>query len=93
MIIDGSVINHPTVSDLLVNIFRENNNLCKKTPRYWSDFKHPLCFALWFKANGKVPFFEKSVKFVLTGSSAQKLKKQGVNLLGGRGRDRSFCLS
>jgi uncharacterized protein len=33
---------------------------------------------------------EHGVTFVLTGSSARKLKGQGVNLLGGRGRDRSF---
>ena len=30
------------------------------------------------------------VRFILTGSSARKLKRQGVNLLGGRGRDRIF---
>ncbi len=33
---------------------------------------------------------EHNLRFLLTGSSARKLKKSGVNLLGGRGRDRNF---
>jgi uncharacterized protein len=33
---------------------------------------------------------ERGIRFLLTGSSARKLKKSGVNLLGGRGRDRMF---
>lgn len=33
---------------------------------------------------------ERGIKFLLTGSSARKLRKAGVNLLGGRGRDRLF---
>ncbi|MFN8370440.1 MAG: AAA family ATPase [Bacteriovoracaceae bacterium] len=33
---------------------------------------------------------EKKVKFLLTGSSARKLRKEGVNLLGGRARTRYF---
>lgn len=33
---------------------------------------------------------ERGLRFLLTGSSARKLKKSGVNLLGGRGRDRHF---
>ena len=33
---------------------------------------------------------EYGIRFLLTGSSARKLKKSGANLLGGRGRDRTF---
>ena len=33
---------------------------------------------------------ERGIRFLLTGSSARSLKRSGVNLLGGRGRDRSF---
>ena len=33
---------------------------------------------------------ERGIRFLLTGSSARKLKKSGANLLGGRGRDRNF---
>lgn len=33
---------------------------------------------------------ERGIRFLLTGSSARKLKKSGVNLLGGRGRDRTL---
>ncbi len=33
---------------------------------------------------------ERGIHFLLTGSSARKLKKSGANLLGGRGRDRVF---
>jgi predicted AAA+ superfamily ATPase len=33
---------------------------------------------------------EYGLRFLLTGSSARKLRKSGVNLLGGRGRDRHF---
>ncbi|MCX6129587.1 MAG: AAA family ATPase [Proteobacteria bacterium] len=33
---------------------------------------------------------ERGIRFLLTGSSARKLKKSGANLLGGRGRDRLF---
>ena len=33
---------------------------------------------------------ERGLRFLLTGSSARKLKKSGANLLGGRGRDRNF---
>jgi uncharacterized protein len=33
---------------------------------------------------------EHDTKFILTGSSSRKLKQQGVNLLGGRGRDKKF---
>jgi predicted AAA+ superfamily ATPase len=33
---------------------------------------------------------ERGIRFLLTGSSARKLKRSGANLLGGRGRDRVF---
>jgi predicted AAA+ superfamily ATPase len=33
---------------------------------------------------------ERGIRFLLTGSSARALKRSGVNLLGGLGRDRSF---
>ena len=33
---------------------------------------------------------ERGIRFLLTGSSARSLKRSGVNLLGGRGRDRVF---
>ncbi len=33
---------------------------------------------------------QRGLRFLLTGSSARSLKRKGVNLLGGRGRDRSF---
>jgi predicted AAA+ superfamily ATPase len=33
---------------------------------------------------------ERGIRFLLTGSSARKLRRQGTNLLGGRARDRSF---
>lgn len=33
---------------------------------------------------------ERGIRFLLTGSSARSLKRTGVNLLGGRGRDRAF---
>lgn len=33
---------------------------------------------------------ERHIRFLLTGSSARSLKRSGVNLLGGRGRDRAF---
>lgn len=33
---------------------------------------------------------ERGVRFLLTGSSARSLRRSGVNLLGGRGRDRAF---
>ena len=33
---------------------------------------------------------ERGIRFLLTGSSARKLKKSGANLLGGRGPDRVF---
>jgi len=33
---------------------------------------------------------ERRIRFLLTGSSARKLKRSGVNLLGGRGRDRQM---
>ncbi len=33
---------------------------------------------------------ERNIRFLLTGSSARKLRRQGTNLLGGRARDRSF---
>lgn len=33
---------------------------------------------------------ERGIRFLLTGSSARSLKRSGVNLLGGRGRDRAF---
>ena len=33
---------------------------------------------------------ERGIRFLLTGSSARKLKKSGAHLLGGRGRDRVF---
>lgn len=33
---------------------------------------------------------EHNIRFLLTGSSARKLRRQGTNLLGGRARDRSF---
>lgn len=33
---------------------------------------------------------ERRIRFLLTGSSARSLKRSGVNLLGGRGRDRAF---
>lgn len=33
---------------------------------------------------------ERGIRFLLTGSSARSLKRTGVNLLGGRGRDRSL---
>lgn len=33
---------------------------------------------------------ERNIRFLLTGSSARKLKRQGTNLLGGRARDRNF---
>ncbi len=33
---------------------------------------------------------ERGIRFLLTGSSARKLKRQGTNLLGGRARDRRF---
>ena len=33
---------------------------------------------------------ERGIRFLLTGSSARKLKKSGTNLLGGRARSRSF---
>jgi predicted AAA+ superfamily ATPase len=33
---------------------------------------------------------ERGIRFLLTGSSARALKRSGVNLLGGRGRDRAF---
>lgn len=33
---------------------------------------------------------ERGIRFLLTGSSARKLKRSGGNLLGGRGRDRNF---
>jgi predicted AAA+ superfamily ATPase len=33
---------------------------------------------------------ERGIRFLLTGSSARSLKRSGINLLGGRGRDRAF---
>jgi predicted AAA+ superfamily ATPase len=33
---------------------------------------------------------ERGIRFLLTGSSVRSLKRSGVNLLGGRGRDRAF---